>query len=149
MTFRDAADIWVPLLAATLGLLPYLMERRRRRQLEDNQRRRVWADVSKVRGLMADVEKDEQPGPGTLQAAGKLSNTLRDLLFEACASEPKLDISVVRKWRASGRLASNWQEQLVLQLLHADEIPDKEVQVLMPVHGRGDELPPEHPMSAR
>ena len=62
MTFRDAADIWVPLLAATLGLLPYLMERRRRRQLEDNQRRRVWADVSKVRGLMADVEKDEQPG---------------------------------------------------------------------------------------
>lgn len=77
-----AADIWVPLLVAALGLLPYFLERRRRRRLEDDQRRRVWAEISKVRGLMSDIEKDSSPGAGALQAAGKLSNTLRDLILK-------------------------------------------------------------------
>ncbi len=35
--------------------------------------------------------------------------------------EPKLDLSTVRKWRATGRLASDWQENLALQMLRADE----------------------------
>lgn len=145
----DLADIWVPLLAASLGLLPYFMERHRRQRIEDHQRRRAWAEISKVRGLMSDVEQDGEPGPGALQAIGKLSIMLRDLLQEACALEPKLDYAVVQKWRASGRLASDWQERLVLELLHEDEIPAEAVDRLRTLHSDGDELPAEHPMSAR
>ena len=145
----DAADIWVPLLVAVLGLLPYFFERRRRRRLEDDQRRRVWAEISNVRGLMADIEKDASAGPGALQAIGKLSNALRDLIHEACRMEPKLDLATVRKWRATGRLASDWQEQLALQMLHAEEVPRDDVDRLMKMHGSADELPADHPMSAR
>ena len=83
---------WLP----CLGLLPYLLERRRRRRLEDDQRRRVWAEISKVRGLMADIESDPNAGPGALQAIGKLSNALRDLIHEACRMEPTLDLATVR-----------------------------------------------------
>ena len=146
---RGATDIWVPLLVAALGLLPYFIERRRRRRLEDNRRRRVWAEISKVRGLMSDIERDPDPGPGALQAAGKFSNTLRDLIHEACTLEPKLDVDTVRKWRATGRLASDWQEQIAMQMLHPEEIRVDEIDVLMSTHGDGDELPAEHPMSAR
>ncbi len=144
-----AADIWVPLLVAALGLLPYFLERRRRRRLEDDQRRRVWAEISKVRGLMSDIEKDSSPGAGALQAAGKLSNTLRDLIHEACKMEPKLSLATVRKWRATGRLASDWQEHLALQMLHAEEVPRGDEDGLMRTYGNADELPAEHPMSAR
>lgn len=146
---NELADIWVPLLVAALGLVPYFLERRRRRRLEDDQRRRVWAEVSKVRGLMSDIEKDTGPGAGALQAAGKLSNTLRDLIHEACKLEPRLDLATVRKWRATGRLASEWQEQLALQMLHVEEVPQGDVDRLMRMHGDADELPAEHPMSAR
>lgn len=145
---NDFADIWIPLLVAALGLLPYFLERRRRRQLEDDQRRRVWAEISKVRGLMSDIERDTKPGDGTLQAVGKLSNTLRDLIHEACQMEPRLDLATVRKWRATGRLASDWQEQLALQMLHAEEVPQDDVDGLIRTHGDGDELPADHPMSA-
>ncbi len=144
-----AANIWVPLLVAALGLLPYFLERRRRRRLEDDQRRRVWVEISKVRGLMADIEKDASPGAGTLQAAGKLSNALRDLIHEACTMEPKLDLSTVRKWRATGRLASDWQENLALQMLHAEEVPQSDAERLMTAHSDADDLPAAHPMSAR
>ncbi|WP_419843045.1 hypothetical protein [Candidatus Poriferisodalis sp.] len=143
------ADIWVPLLAAALGLVPYVLERRHRRRLEDDQRRRVWADISRIRGLMSDIERDSTPGPGALQAAGKLSDALRGLIHEACRLERRLDVATVRKWRATGRLASDWQEQLAMQMLHAEEVPQGDVDRLMKAHGNTDELPAEHPMSAR
>lgn len=145
----EAADIWVPLLAASLGMLPYFLERHRRQRIEDNQRRRAWAEISKIQGLMSDIERDGEPGSGALQAIGKLSIILRDLLHEACTLEPKLNYAVVQKWRASGRLASDWQEQLVVQLLHDDEIPATAVDRLRALYGDGDELAEAHPMSAR
>jgi hypothetical protein len=148
----DVATIVAALVAGLLGLVPWWLERGRRSRLENEIRRRTWSDISKIRGLMLDLEKDHEAGLGganALQAEGKLTIMLRDLLREACNNEPELSLATVRKWRASGKLGSDWQQELVLVLLHADEMSDAELKALGSRYGDIDELPDGHAMKAR
>lgn len=148
----DVSTIIAAIVAGMLGLVPWWLERDRRNKLVDEMRRRIWSDISKVRGLMIDLEKDHDAGlggPSALQAEGKLTIMLRDLLREACNNEPNLSLSTVRKWRACGKLGSDWQQELVLMLLHADEMGDEELTALGSRYGALDELPEGHAMKAR
>ena len=148
----STATVIAAILTGLLGLLPFFLERKKRVDTEKAFRRRVWNDISKVRGLMTDLEKDASAGvsgPGSHQAVGKLSIMLRDLLREACVAEDTMSVEVVRKWRATGKLASDWQEQLVLMMLESEEISEQDIVELTEKFGSVEELPEDHSMRAK
>ena len=145
----------VAAIATVLGFVSssaaWLWERRNRRRLETENQRRIWSEISKVRGIMSDLEKDEGSGPyavGRLQAVGKLTIMLRDLLREASLAEKSFDLDTIESWRAVGKLASDWQEQMALMLLPTDKINRHVADVLRPKYGSADELPIGHSMQA-
>lgn len=145
----EAAAAAATIVGLCLSTFSWVWERRTRKRLEDERQRRIWSDISKVRGLMTDLEKDEAPssrGEGRLQAEGKLSIMLRDLIREACLAERGLDLETVSRWRAAGKLGSDWQEHLATMLLTSNELGP------LPPGARGyaraDELPSGHAMKA-
>jgi hypothetical protein len=132
-TFSAVAGIAsiVGLLGTAVGLVAFLFERRSRQNLEREHQVLVWSNISKITGLMSDLEKDaamstEPVGtarcPGTLQAIGKLTFMLRDSLREAVLAEKDFSLETIANWRTVGKLASDWQERLARTLLTSNQL---------------------------
>lgn len=138
-------------IGAVVAGLSWFFERKTRRRLELENKRRIWTDISKVRGLMTDLEKDAEKfdaEPGRMQAIGKLSFMMRDLIRDACMAEKQMSIDTVRRWRRVGKLGSDWQEQLALNVLQAEEI-DPSIAAELPLsYGGVDELSESNPANA-
>jgi hypothetical protein len=140
------------IIGSCSGFISWAYERRIKRRLEKESCRRVWSDISKIRGLMSDLEKDSHPefvDAGKLRAIGKLSNMLRDLIREACLQEGDLDIKKIKAWRKLGKLGSDWQEHLAFGVLLSDEIDYTELESMSDMFGSWDEISVEHLASAK
>jgi len=129
-TFNIIAGICsiIGLAGSIVGFFSWFSEREKRRKLEMEAKRKVWSDISKVTGLMSDLEKDladKGSRNGVLQAVGKLSFMLRDLLKEVSLLEKQFTLKDIIQWRNIGKLASDWQEKIALMLLSTDEIDDE------------------------
>jgi hypothetical protein len=139
------------LIGTAIGFVSWLLERRARRQLEAEAKRKAWSQISKVTGLMTDLEKDLGKREGydsILQAEGKLSFMLRDLIKDVCSAEAPVSVETIKAWRTVGKLASDWQERLALSLLLTDEIEPAGLQSLGQKYQNADELPEAHPCHA-
>ena len=135
------------IIASVLAIGSWLWERTLRRRIEAEGKRRIWAEISKVRGLMADMEKDEldpSKGIGRQQAVGKLTFMLRDLLREACIAEKNISVDKILLWRKVGKIGSDWQEQIALNLLLTEEISEVEADKIASKFAHWDELPDDH-----
>lgn len=142
----------VGLVGSFSGFISWLYERKSKNKLIKENSRRIWSDISKIRGLMSDLEKDSNSkviDTGKLQAIGKLSNMLRDLIKEACQAEKRLDIKTVKSWRKLGKLGSEWQEQLALSVLLSEELDAADLESIPDLYGSWDEVPDTHPASAK
>ncbi|HWS39689.1 MAG TPA: hypothetical protein VN247_00195, partial [Arenimonas sp.] len=73
----------------------------------------------------------------------------RDLFREACIAEKHMSIAKVSLWRKIGKIASDWQEQLVLNLLLTDEINEADIEKLNKQLSGTDELPEGHTCIAK
>ncbi|WLE98128.1 MAG: hypothetical protein QTN59_04670 [Candidatus Electrothrix communis] len=116
--------------ASVLSFAAFLYEKLARRQAKLEETRRIWSEISKVKGIMGDVEKDIHSTGSSkraLQAHGALAILLRDLLKEAAQREKRFSLSTIRQWRGTGKLSSDWQEKLALTLLLTEEIDDEEL----------------------
>lgn len=135
------------IIASVLAIGSWLWERTLRQRIEAEGKRRIWAEISKVRGLMADMEKDEldpTKGIGRQQAVGKLTFMLRDLLREACIAEKNISVDKILLWRKVGKIGSDWQEQIALNLLLTEEISEAEADKIASKFSHWDELPDDH-----
>lgn len=149
----DQLAVFITIAGGLTPTVAWYWERRTRRRLESERQRRIWSDISKIRGLMVDLEKDELPdahGEGRLQAVGKLTMILRDLIREASLAEKNYTPETIARWRAVGKLGSDWQEHLALMLLSTQEIGDTQkcFEELRDKYGSTEELPDNHPMQA-
>ena len=137
-------------LASILSLLAYFFERFLRKTAEKNETQRIWSEISKIKGIMVDVERDIQANTissGALQAHGALTMLFRDLLKEAVQREKKFSIHTITIWRKTGKLSSDWQEKLALTLLHTDQIRLSESDDIdLEKHQSADAVPHDSPV---
>lgn len=143
MTLETGAQI-AAILTLFVAIIPWRIERRIRKKTERESRRQLWSNISKVRGLMVDLERGDAEGVN--MATGKLSFMMRDLIYEACRTEPHLTAKTIQRWRGIGKLGSDWQEHLALMTLQSDEIDDDSIDGLSEKYRNMSVLPPGHPM---
>lgn len=132
-------------VSLAMALVTLAMERRRRQRLEADRRRQTWATISKVVGLMTDLERKDDTG--VKMAIGKLSFMMRDLIRDACSEEPTMDINKVREWRELGKLSSDWHEYLAIMCLQGDELTGERASELKNHFSNISALPTDHEMS--
>lgn len=140
----------ISILVAAISTASFVTEKRKRKSEIKEHQRQIWNNISKVRGLMSDLEKQlSQDGVdyGKHQAVGKLTFMFRDLAAQAISIEENPTIDTIKAWRNAGKIASDWQEACFINCLLTNELlkPDQTTNIVC----RSDELPPDHPISAK
>jgi len=144
----EAWSSLISILVAIVSAVSWGVERRKRTSERRERQRQLWSNLSKVKGLMADLEKlpaDDGLDFGRHQAVGKLTFMFRDLAHEVLSLEADPTEKTIRAWRHVGKIGSDWQEQCFLNLLLSEEITAKDSSFSA---SDADELPANHPMSA-
>lgn len=104
-------------LATVAGTAFGIVQRHQRIQADLIRKANVWTSLSKLKALMRNLESDE------LKMAHQNSLDLfRSLLTEAVLHEPRFTVDTVKRWRKTGRLASDWQERQALLLVDTDAL---------------------------
>lgn len=140
----DSAAQIATLVSLLVATVSWALERRLRKRQEVDSRRQIWSNISKVRGLMVDLERNDPDGIN--MATGKLSFMMRDLIQEACKSEPNFSAKTIAQWRKVGKLSSDWQEHLAVMLLDMSEVSDDSLAQLSDRFSNISILPQGHPM---
>jgi hypothetical protein len=138
------------ILGFVIAVVFWWLERRARLKTLADVRRRVWAELSKVKELLGDLEKDIADGEfghrhGIFQAHGELTFMFRDLLKDAIKLEPDFSSKTIGQWRRTGKLSSNWQEKIAWHLALTEEVIDCPTN---PAYAIWDELPTNHPVAS-
>lgn len=145
----EQASALVSILVALASFFSWVIERIRRINDRNEHARQVWNNISKVRGLMADLEKEPSTSGfdhGKHQAVGKLTFMFRDLANEAISLEKRPSLKTINRWRNAGKIASDWQETCFVNCLLTSELSDEAT--ANKLLQNKDELPPDHSMSA-
>lgn len=148
LTIEQTSAI-VSIVVAFATFLGWIMERMRRVSDRKERMRQVWNNISKVRGLMSDLEKEGDVtrfDHGKHQAVGKLTFMFRDLVNEAISLEDRPSLEIIKKWRQAGKIASDWQESCFVNCLLTSELSD--LKLANTTLQQMDELPATHLMSA-
>lgn len=112
-------------LATVAGTAFGIVQRRQRIQADAIRKANVWTSLSKLKALMRNLENDE------LKMAHQNSLDLfRSLLTEAVLHEPRFTVDTVKRWRKTGRLASDWQERQALLLVDTDALEPETISEL-------------------
>lgn len=124
-------------------------QKRKRDQLLD--RRRVWASISVIKGIVSDIQvalKADPDNQACHQAHGALDDLFRELLREAISKEDKFSIKTIKIWRRSGKLSSDWQERIAFTLLDTKEMRNSEIETIPEIFMNWDQLESDHPASS-
>lgn len=138
-----------------ISIVLWYVERKKRYEVEREEKRRIWSEICKVKALMGGLERgcdnidDNSIQKGVLQVHGKLAFMLRDLFREAVNKERILSLETVRLWRKVGKISSDWQERIVLNLMLSEDIRmsetiDKEI---LNKYSDWDTIDREHPLN--
>lgn len=138
-----------------IAVLGWLNEYRKRLHEKKMVKCSIWSTISVVKGIMNDVEKviDEKTESdycnkaqrGCIEAHGTLAALLRELFKEAIINEKKFSYQTILKWRASGKISSDWQQKLVMALLDAANISEKDLNEISGKYSNWDTLKKGHP----
>jgi len=148
LTLEQVAAL-VSMVVAAVSFFSWLVERFNRIQDRSERLRQIWNNLSKVRGLMSDLEKTPDANGfdhGKHQAVGKLTFMFRDLVNEAMSLESNPSLETIQKWRKVGKIGSDWQESCFINCLLTGELTS--IDVAKDKLSTSDELPKEHAMSA-
>lgn len=139
----------IGVIGTILGFLSWIYEKKKRKKLEEENNRRVWSDISKVKGLMENIESDLKKDSclsGALMAHGNLTFMFRDLLVSAVSFEKNFSLGTIYTWRKTGKLSSDWQEKIALTILFTKEVNlDKLDEDSLNKYSSWDALPDGHP----
>jgi hypothetical protein len=111
-------------LASVAGLLVAALQTVRLRELSRRNNADVWQSISTARSAMAKLEpclKNAQDG-AIREVYAKLTELFRHVLKQATLDERRFTEDTIKRWRVSGRLASDWQEQQARLFLPTNQI---------------------------
>ena len=109
-------------------------------KLKDMQKRRLWLYLSSTKSMMSDCER----GLGNDILWRRLGLQFRMLLSESVLMEKDFSIKTIRLWRKTGKLSSEWQEHLALQLLNTSEIKEEDAEELDEIYSNWTATPHDH-----
>lgn len=146
----DFVSQFLTIIASVFAIVGF-WERKTRKELERRAQSIVWSDIAKLRGLMTDLEKPLSAAGedyGKHQAVGKLTSMYRDKVKEVYEVTPKVSPNDVKLWRATGKIASDWQEACFWETFPSDLLTSSEdnIQIML---SKVDELPETHHMAAK
>lgn len=132
------------------SFVAYMYERRRRQRERADERRRTWHSISLVKGLLYDVSKALEKDPNSVachQAFGALEDMFKGLLREAVEKEDNFDIKTIGFWRKTGKLSSDWQERLALNLIDTKNISHQDIEGISKteLYSNWDQMDKDHP----
>lgn len=123
MTLNELAT-WAGLIASLAGLLLAAAQTIRLRDLKRRTKADIWHAIAATLSLINNLEKSKliESNKGAADSYKGATDLYRHLLRIAILEEPSFDEETIRKWRSTGKLATEWQEIQARRLIDTTNI---------------------------
>jgi hypothetical protein len=106
-------------LASVLGLAIAVLQSIRLRQLKRRTNADVWLSIRTARSLIGKLEGSQsvKQEPVVAGAYAQASELFRHLIKQAVLDERRFSEDTIRRWRAAGKIDTDWQAAQARQFL--------------------------------